>query len=832
MFMHSSRPSKRVFDHSYTKESESSSSSDDAIPLSKRRQSFIKEESDSSDDDLPLSVRKSDTSTNSSIPLASLAKKSTKISSAPQKSKIKVPAKLVDKKNSIKNSPRQPNDVQNKTSSRNAKVNFMVFCFFQHLYFILYFFNIKATKEKKSKIPKKDSSASLEDDQDANEDEYKWWLSQDQDNSIKWNTLQHQGVLFPPEYVPHGRPILYEGKPVYLEPEIEELVGFYAALLGSDHANNPVFQNNFFNDLLTLIKSSNRSYPIKEFSKCDFTPMFEYFQSLKESKKLMSKEEKQVLKDEKQKIDDIYGYCYLDGRKEKVGNFRIEPPGLFRGRGAHPKTGLYKKRVLPEQITLNIGKEAKIPDPPKGHKWGSIIHDQTVTWLATWKENVNDSIKYVFLAAGSSIKGQSDLKKFEKARMLKGYVNKIRSDYTNDLTHSNMLKRQRATAMYLIDVLALRAGNEKGDDQADTVGCCSLRYEHISLVPNHTVVFDFLGKDSIRYYNEVVVSPQVFTNLKLFKDNAGSPGNMIFDKITPTELNKHLSNLMPGLSAKVFRTYNSSYTFQNESAMTDINATVQEKLLAYNRANRRVAILCNHQRSVTKSHDSQMSKMGDKILSLKYQRNLHLDQLLSLDKKAKKTYSELFGLYEKDISKEWIKTYYFDQVAKDRERIIKKKEKALQPSDDEDIDKTKHESKKEKGESKKVKEDAIKEKEDAKKAIIKSLDLELAELSKKEAAIGKDKYVPAPIMARGPTEEKLVAAIEKLTDRINVAETQKIDKDENKTTALSTSKINYIDPRLSVAWCKKYDVPIDKIFNRALKEKFKWAMDVGADWTF
>lgn len=29
--------------------------------------------------------------------------------------------------------------------------------------------------------------------------------------------------------------------------------------------------------------------------------------------------------------------------------------------------------------------------------------------------------------------------------------------------------------------LALRAGNEKDEDQADTVGCCSLRVEHIAL---------------------------------------------------------------------------------------------------------------------------------------------------------------------------------------------------------------------------------------------------------------------------------------------------------------------------------------------------------------
>tara|TARA_R110002050_G_scaffold85289_2_gene182004 strand:+ start:1964 stop:2188 length:225 start_codon:yes stop_codon:yes gene_type:complete len=65
------------------------------------------------------------------------------------------------------------------------------------------------------------------------------------------------------------------------------------------------------------------------------------------------------------------------------------------------------------------------------------------------------------------------------------------------------VERQFATAMWVIDKLALRVGNEKGEDEADTVGCCSLRKEHISLVPPSRLVFDFLGKDSMRYFNEV-----------------------------------------------------------------------------------------------------------------------------------------------------------------------------------------------------------------------------------------------------------------------------------------------------------------------------------------
>ena len=39
----------------------------------------------------------------------------------------------------------------------------------------------------------------------------------------------------------------------------------------------------------------------------------------------------------------------------QVGNFRVEPPGLFRGRGEHPKMGKLKRRIYPRDITINIG---------------------------------------------------------------------------------------------------------------------------------------------------------------------------------------------------------------------------------------------------------------------------------------------------------------------------------------------------------------------------------------------------------------------------------------------------------------------------------------------
>lgn len=87
---------------------------------------------------------------------------------------------------------------------------------------------------------------------------------------------------------------------------------------------------------------------IKEFSLCDFRPMFEYFEAEKAKKKALNAAEKKELKKAKDELEAPYTHCLLDGRKEKVGNFRIEPPGLFRGRGEHPKKGSLK--VFPHPI--------------------------------------------------------------------------------------------------------------------------------------------------------------------------------------------------------------------------------------------------------------------------------------------------------------------------------------------------------------------------------------------------------------------------------------------------------------------------------------------------
>ncbi|XP_042501552.1 DNA topoisomerase 1 alpha-like isoform X2 [Macadamia integrifolia] len=502
----------------------------------------------------------------------------------------------------------------------------------------------------------------------------------------------------------------------------------FAVMKDTDYATKPRFIENFMNDWRQIL---GKNHIIKKFELCDFTPIYEWHQREKEKKKQMSTEEKKAVKEEKLKLEEKYMWAIVDGVKEKVGNFRVEPPGLFRGRGEHPKMGKLKRRICPSDITINIGKDAAVPECPiPGERWKEVKHDNTVTWLAFWNDPINPrEFKYVFLAASSSLKGQSDKEKYEKARLLKDYIHGIRATYTKDFVSKDITKRQIAVATYLIDKLALRAGNEKDDDEADTVGCCTLKMENVTLIPPNKLQFDFLGKDSIRYFNTVEVELPVYKAIGQFKAGRGD-GEDLFDKLDTSKLNAHLKELMPGLTAKVFRTYNASITLDEMLNRETKDGDMAEKIAVYQIANKEVAIICNHQRSVSKSHSVQMSRLSEKMDELK----AVLDELQTDLMRAKKGKPPLKG------------------------------------------------------------------------------------------ADGKPKRNSAP--------EALERKISQTNAKIEKMERDMRTKEDLKTVALGTSKINYLDPRISVAWCKRHEVPIEKIFNKSLLAKFTWAMDVDPSFRF
>ncbi|XP_071508715.1 DNA topoisomerase I, mitochondrial-like [Diadema antillarum] len=592
----------------------------------------------------------------------------------------------------------------------------------------------KGKKGKNSTEDKKEKGGRKKKKEEEEQEVWEWWKETPHPEGVKWMFLQHRGPLFAPPYepLPDNVKFYYDGEHIKLSAEAEEVAGFYARMLEHDYTTKDVFNNNFFKDWRKVMTPEEKAKIVK-LEKCNFRNIHAYYAKKSEERKAMSKEEKAEIKKKNEEIQKEYGFCMFDGHKEKIGNFRVEPPSLFRGRGEHPKQGKLKKRIQPEDVIINCSKDSEWPQAPEGHKWKKVIHDNTVTWLASWTENIQGAIKYVMLNPSSRIKGEKDWAKYEMARKLKGCVDRIQTQYREDWKSKEMRVRQRAVALYFIDKLALRAGNEKEEGEtADTVGCCSLRVEHISLYEEKddrefVVDFDFLGKDSIRYQNSVQVEKRVFKNLKLFMENKQGEDNL-FDRLNTSILNKYLQELMEGLTAKVFRTYNASITLQNQlNLLTEDDDTITAKILSYNRANRAVAVLCNHQRAAPKTFDKQMENLQEKINK--------------------------------------------------KQADVKDARKGL-------------------------------------KAI------------KSEYKASRNEKLKAAM-------EKKHKQVQRLEEQLAKLEMTATDKEENKEIALGTSKLNYLDPRISVAWCKKWEVPMEKVYNRTQREKFRWAIDMaGPDFVF
>ena len=541
------------------------------------------------------------------------------------------------------------------------------------------------------------------------------------DREKKWDTLEHNGVIFFPDYDPINIPIIYDGKEVILNDDAEEAATFYAKFLDTEYIENSKFNKNFWKDFKTLI---DKELNITDFNKIDFTPIKNYLEKEKESKKEISKEEKQQLKEQQEKDEEIYKYALIDGKKQPVGNYKLEPPSIFLGRGCHPKLGRIKKRIKPKDVTLNIGDGIKIPDTGiKDKNWKNIIHDETVIWLASWKENVTGKTKYVRLSDKSDYKAASDEKKFELARKLKRKFGDIRRENEKNLISEDYKTRQLATALYFIENLALRIGNEKGRDEADTVGVTSLRIEHITLLDSNKVKLDFLGKDSIRYTNKFIVDDIVFENLNMFMQEKDRKKDL-FGKINASELNKYIQGFMKGLTSKVFRTMNASKLFQKELNRIstkyetyDNDDKINLLLDEFNKANAKVALLCNHQKNVNKGFKDQLNKINEKIKK-----------------------------YNKDKKKLEEKKQEYKEKNKDTKTIRKR--------------------------------------------------------------------------------------IKKTEERIRILKSKKTLKVELKNVSLGTSKINYIDPRITVSFMKRHSIDIDKLFTSSLQEKFKWAMDIDSEFKF
>lgn len=608
----------------------------------------------------------------------------------------------------------------------------------------------------------------------------------------KWQTMRHNGVAFPPEYEPRGLSVKIKDNLVKLEPLQEEMFMAWAKKIGTPYVDDPVFQQNFMGSLREHWPDLFRDVSITDI---DFGKMLKIAEREKlanmplEQRKQVSAERKRIREELKAK----YGYAVVDGITVEIGAYLVEPPGIFMGRGAHPMRGRWKPRVSPSEVTLNLDKDV-VTDPPL--PWKDIVQERSSLWVARWHDELSDKEKYVWLAETSHLRQEREKEKFLKADTLAENLDRVRQAIREGMRDKNAKKRKIATVAYLIDRMAMRVGDEKDEDEADTVGASTLRVEHVKFFDDH-IEFDFLGKDSVRWEKDLAIEEDtrvLARNLQEFSRKK-RPEEQIFPEVRSSQVNRFLGSVMPGLTAKVFRTFHATKsvrTFLDKNAKRN-GASPFEKEYIAKLANLEAAITCNHKRTPPKTWQESLSKREEGVNRLRAAK----PDLEKLDQQ----------IAAREIA--------LEKLIQDRSRIeaeatdrAKKKQEvvdglAAKPEPNSDKGKRAWE----------------KRKRGARRGLRQAKRTDAEKIKRLRARIDKSRESLRKL------QENRKRAMNTYRERLEKAERQLDLVKRTRDYNLNTSLKNYIDPRVYRRWGERVGYEWTNLYTKTLQRKFNWAKE-------
>jgi len=450
-----------------------------------------------------------------------------------------------------------------------------------------------------------------------------------------WQSLKHNGVLFTPPYQPRGLRLRFGGMPFPLSPLAEEMAYCWAKKKDTPYVKDGTYASNFWRDFSRELPPELRSASLGDL---DFNEVINQVELEKRQKEELTKEEKKRLalerKKAKEEMKQKHGFAHVDGEKVEIQNWVVEPPGIFQGRGDHPMRGRWKPRIEERDVTLNLDASASVPPG----NWGKVVHEPSCMWLASWVDRLSGKVKYVWPHESSFLAQEKNKSKYDKALKLNQTIDRVRKRIDVGLASRDEQTRKMATVCYLIDRLCMRVGDEKDEDEADTVGATTLRVEHV-MVKNREITFDFLGKDSVKWLKVLKdVEPCVIENFKEFLRGKKSE-DLIFDGITSSRVNSYLSSIVPGLSAKVFRTYHATNVVRDYLASVEgrVNRDDIELDVYHARmANLQAAVLCNHKKTPPKTWGESIKKKEERVAELRTIRPLTAKQVEAHKRRLRK----------------------------------------------------------------------------------------------------------------------------------------------------------------------------------------------------
>jgi DNA topoisomerase I len=453
-------------------------------------------------------------------------------------------------------------------------------------------------------------------------------------------SLKHQGI-YVPQYEHKGFKVKIQEETISLSPKTEQMAIAWIRKRQSELSPpDKVFMENFMREFLEQLKMENQSLQFLEaFSSeytrkiknhngadigssdspihrdVDFSQITDFVKKEKQNKENMPQAEKKQRAAERKAIREEmkakYGFAEVDGQKLEIANWTSEPSCLFAGRGDHPQRGRWKEGPSKEDVILNLS-----PDSPKLEGW-KIVWEPDRMYVAKWEDKLTGKIKYVWFSDSAFLKQNREREKFKKAEALGKQIGKIEEHIMRNLDAKDEGKRKVATVCWLILNPNMRVGDEKDPDEADTVGAITLRPEHIK-IEDDTLHFDFLGKDSVRWVKAVKAPPSVIRNIREYAETSEE---YLFEGVDSKKVSRFLSEKMPGLTAKVFRTWRCTKTVKEELDRSGIEKSDPDYLKNYaaKKANLKVAEVANHKRKVSPTFDERFAKKQAKLKEMEAQ---------------------------------------------------------------------------------------------------------------------------------------------------------------------------------------------------------------------
>ena len=444
-------------------------------------------------------------------------------------------------------------------------------------------------------------------------------------------SLKHNGIFVPP-YEVKGFKIKIHGQTIPLTVKSEQMaVAWIRKRQSALSPPDKIFMKNFMREFLEQLKVEN---PSSEFlrsfaseyvkkiegyeandvcdqkaaihSDIDFSEIANYLEQEKQNKLSISQDEKKRQAEERKKkreeLKEKLGYAEVDQQRLEIANWTAEPSCLFAGRGDHPQRGKWKEGPREEDIILNLSKDSPVPPG----NWKDVVWEPNKMYVAKWIDKLTGKVKYVWFSDSAFLKQNREKEKFKKAENLGKEIGKIEDYILKNLDAKDETRRKVATVSWLILKPNMRVGDEKDPDEADTVGAITLRPEHIK-IEGDMIHFDFLGKDSVRWIKTVPAPASAIRNIEeLMKTSK----EHLFEGVDSKKVSRFLNEKMPGLTAKVFRTWRCTKTVKEELEKSGVTKKDPDyrKSYAAKMANLKVAEVANHKRKIPPNFEDRLAK--------------------------------------------------------------------------------------------------------------------------------------------------------------------------------------------------------------------------------